>query len=783
MLIFLLQLHEEHEVGSARQSSIESGNTSPSSPIFPNVRRILKGDSTTIFSEAAHQFDQTVCQNAGLQNYVDLISHVDLRQLNLMVLGSGGVGKTSLIHKLSHRAPSRHYERTNGVDVYPFKVRRSGEVCEWFSPQFLDFRAPSYGSFGSIYSDVESPTSSTPIIDNLKNIADISRGGPTERAEMINMKVLDTCGDGHLMHHNQMLMTPANVYLVVLDASQDFDAAIPATFEGTTVGQFLNSVLGCIGTFAGYDTKGKAQAHTLLALSKTDCIVTSQRQNRVEEYKCKLREHLQSQGLCKFVHGKIFDLNKPGALQILKNTVVELGCFKNPPHEDRKQISWVKLENDIQTHCVQIGKQYLPLLAVQQVAESQLKMSPTEFKLFLEHQYYYRNLVFADEGMSSNPILVTDPKFLFQKRREVDHPEKDTLARQSFVGSVRHHEPGCVSLTSLTHCWGGLPAADAESLAAIMIKLKQFWPQESIYQDQDASPMYLIPDQLPRESGGAGAFEEVDSLEPVVYLFHNSVKLASGFLPEYFFEELVRWLRDNLPEDYEYLPDDRYSGSASFNVDPDGYTRIDISRCAYALVLKILRIDSPSASPASSLAPAARSWVEKGIDLVLKRLEFPLHCSVHISPCEGAVANGQVQYACLKRKLGLLGEVRKDKLRVVDCPVRDHKKAIDAIKFRGWFCSGSEEPIKYQRANDMKKLNDVAEKISGQSSLRTLGINLSVDARNIETQINQHQNDIRTAAQKVLHDWYNMIPGDLREGGEKWDKLYKAVKAAGLVMS
>ena len=232
-----------------------------------------------------------------------------------------------------------------------------------------------------------------------------------------------------------------------------------------------------------------------------------------------------------------------------------------------------------------------------------------------------------------------------------------------------------------------------------MVKMNLFIRCETSQPDQDSCSKFIVPVLLPPSGPselGSGPYKEMDKLNPLVYVFHQSPDVddveGSGFLPVGFFFMLVASLSDWLPQQRQPWKRANLSyNSASFRAGRHGDVLVNVSCHSYVIMLNVLRLPvDVSRTPddvSHCVISEIRQRFESAITMILKRTSAYLYCSVCVSACPDSTTNFRVSFPCLER-LDDLGHMRSP-LKVAVC--FKHNNHLPLEKFRCWFCALDQE--------------------------------------------------------------------------------------------
>ena len=733
-----------------------------------------------------------------------------------MVAGNPGAGKTCLANRLLNK-PNRKSQCTNGVEISTCIILPNPDEASksiWHIPE-----APLYER---IYQNFSVRFSDLIHAENLESspVHKISRHNEwSKETHYSELKIWDINGDYGPYTINKMFLSPCNVCLFVLNIGKGLKS--PLEFSSTksphsprTVLESLDYWLRAIDRCVGQDKDDDYNECTVIVLTHTDLINVKEKENKIKEYKKEILKHVKSQHTCKYVYHEIFTLNDTdideNELSSLKKAIVERGESKHT-FGDEKPCTWLQLEANMLRFSSEKGRGYISLKELYLHANKSLGMSLQDLRAFLRFHHRYRNLIFDDGtldlleniycnfvGITTTPLVITDPKFLDDAFRaiitlwECRNPRNPSLQTQQEINM--DFERDLVSVKTLRSLWNDLDDSTVDGLVDIFVRFDLLIPCESS-ESSSSSRKYIVPTLVASFVGSeqlSKIFQELESLQPLIYWFHQSSdpyqRELSGIHTENFFFQLIASLRDLMPEQGTWELRKLYSDAATFRAGPQGQVLVTIASHACALVLKLCCIQNAMSDQSGHVISRIRYWFEEGIREIIEKVCPSLKCSVCVSPCmdKCSIAANHVKYDCLE-SLGTLGKVTKQ-LPYAICEM--HHKFLHPEEYKSWFCIEPSEEKELrnskrekQEQKDTKTLNGIAQKVGDVSTLRSLALELGVTSEDVETRMTDYPRKIDTAAFNVLYkDWYRKVPGTLQKGSNKHVQLTKAMEEAGLVI-
>ena len=697
--------------------------------------------------------------------------HCEMYWLCLMVFGDSGTGKTRLINQLLNKPYS---------DSSKGKLQVLNCIISGTDTTNLTWATP-----GNTFSE------------RVKH----------HDSNSLEVKIWDVSFDWGAHNSHKVFLTPSSVCLLVLNVGQGLNTPVSDNERQMTPLESLDHWLQMIDMCTMHDKSEHHSECTIIALTHSDLIEESHREENIEEFKTEIKEHIQSKYTCKYVDPTIFVVdNSEMTMTELRKVIIDKGKSRLCGFKKKMPLLWLKLKSDIDMFCEENGQRHMSLHQVIFHAEASYGMYVEDLNDFLALHLQYRSLLFdpsALDGLENiycntfsrkSCLLITDPCFLDDAFEDLIYLWKNRVFPRSPSSSFKHTKEmnldfkrNLISLETLTHLWADLDVKKVEALATVFVRFHLLIP------DTSPKPLiktkkYFVPGLVQSLTGieVANSLEVFGNLTPLIYWFDRpcdpEYREISGFSTGVFFCKLVTVLKHINSKQGTWKLQRMSSDIAIFRVGPQGQVFAYIYTRACAIVVKLACLPNSMPDKPGNLIQDVRYWVEKGIRANIQDVVPALHCSVCVSPC-----GDEFTFDCLET-LGGLGFVA-DNLPFAVCETHD-AKYLDPSEFNRWFCPDTgmhnarrQSFMEKQVQKDSRTLKKLADRVGSKSTLVALALALHVPHEKVERSMQNNSKDIAAAALDVLiKDWYNKVPGTLLEGTEKYNALQEAKEEADLTV-
>ena len=632
------------------------------------------------------------------------------------------------------------------------------------------------------------------------------------------LKIRNVKGDYGPHSPCKVLLYPSSVGLLVLDipndlvSSQDLPSASGSVRNLSAPLDSLDLWLRTVDKCASHGNWKEFIECTIIVLIYGQ----QEKDNIIEEYKNKINSHLQTKRQCKYVFPEIFALKYKSELHksIPSCEALKMAICQQSSRPDRimhvtAPYKWYKLETYILKYCSDTNGRHVSLLELQKYAYKSLRMSYEDLKSFLECHRNCRNLIFSDKTLRSveniydnttgprcNPLVITHQSFLFDVFKTIIILWENISSMKSGYPShqIRQEikmdfEKMLISLKTLRHLWNEFDNDSIESLVDIFVQFDLLVPCATFWTTNSTTQRYIVPAIMaPHSSSQASCkgFQNFENLKPLIYWFHHSQDAVymkiSGFPTENLFLQLISALVQLIPERGAWNLHKLHSDLATFKAGPQRQIIVSITHHSCAVILRVSCLQKAITDRIRHVVMDIRLWLEQGIREIIRNVFTDLYCTVCVSPCLANNTAASVNECECLEALGNLGRIEQD-LPYAHCEVNE--KELSPEEFQSWFGIQQEKEVvkslwEEQEREDTRKLNWYADKVSDESTLRTLAFELGVSSEQVDRRRTDCANDIKSAAFKILYeDWYRPKMGTLKDNWMR-NQLIKALEVAKL---
>ena len=740
------------------------------------------------FNAEPDEFDDYITSQENNKNYVDIFrrEHYEINRLSVMVWGDSGAGKTTLVDSLTNSTCSE-FDKRNPLRIVECAVSKTETGITWNTRKDHFYQRVNQEFFARF----------PPEGSNKSNI----RETPTGISDL-EVKIWDVSGHCGAYNSHKVFLAPSGVYLLVLNAGNNLHE-VPVGGSRSPI-ESLDHWLRMIDMCASHDKNQNNLESAIIVLTHTDLIDQAQRDRKIEEYKKKIIEHVQSKHTCKYVHPTIVALGdhneNDNELHCLQNIIVEKFESNRCEGSDGKPWSYLKLEASILKFFAEKDRRYLSLKQLVSTVRKSYGMSMHDLKSFLQFHLCYRNFIFDESALdfldnvydlnaSHTSHIITDPLLIDEIFSAIislwdqrDLPKLSLHLRQRVDLDVKQH---LIALNTLEYLCklNRIHVTSVEDVAKLLVNFNLLIPHRSL-DEKHTEKKYIVPAVMSSFVSDPvyDIFNESVDLRPLIYWFDQSpdfhYKEVSGFNTSELFCKFVSIWKEFALQKQAWELVHMHSDAAAFRCGPQGQILAHIACQSCAIVLKLTCIPNSMNENFGNLIPPIRWFVEAGIQVFIENVFPGLQCTVCISPCD------DIRYECLSRLVDVRSEINQ--LRFAICTV--HRKTLHPDTFCRWFSpdSGQQNLVREtfrrrQEQKDMRKIKTLAKKIGNKSKLEDLAMALYVSQEQVDIRMTNSQRDFEGATFDVLwKDWYCNFPGYLIEGSDKLNKLQLAMDTASL---
>ena len=300
------------------------------------------------------------------QNYVELYrnEHCEIHWLCLMVFGDSGTGKTTLIHRLLNK-PGSESTNTGKLEVTDCIISGTDTPDPVWKIPRCTFHERVKENFHLKFPDAMSEGGLR------QSWVEIGNAGLMENSSL-EVKIWDVSSNWGAYNSHKVFLTPSSVCLLTLNVGYGLQTPLRNDSDNERSMSPLESLdhwLQMIDMSTNYDNIEYHLECTIIVLTHTDLIDEAHRERTIEEYKEKIKEHVQSKYTCKYVDPTIFvvgnseialrELRNEIALRELRKAIVDKGKSILQSFEKKRPLLWLKLQSDIGMFCQEKRQKYM----------------------------------------------------------------------------------------------------------------------------------------------------------------------------------------------------------------------------------------------------------------------------------------------------------------------------------------------------------------------------------------------------------------------------------------